>query len=66
MREIQNDLLFSYCLIYLLNGLIDVPGCHRQEKLFFCFVFYLFVFVYVCFKDCFKGNRLQTGVSLTQ
>lgn len=26
MREIQNDLLFSYSLIYLLNGLIDVPG----------------------------------------
>lgn len=35
MREIQNDLLFSYCLIYLLNGLIDVPGSHRQQRLVF-------------------------------
>lgn len=35
MREIQNDLLFNYCLIYLLNGLIDVPGSHRQQRLFF-------------------------------
>lgn len=35
MCEIQNDLLFSYCLIYLLNGLIDVPESQRQQRLFF-------------------------------
>lgn len=48
MREIQNDLLFSYCLIYTLNGLIDVPGSYRQQRLFL--------------KKCFKENGLQTGV----
>lgn len=34
MREIQNDLLFSYCLIYLLNGLIDVSGSPDSSSFF--------------------------------
>lgn len=48
MHEIQNDLLFRYCFIYLLNGLIDVLGSYIKQKtpLFFFFSF-----------------RLQPGVS---
>lgn len=33
MHEMQNDLLFRYCFIYLLNGLMDVLGSYIKQRL---------------------------------